>query len=47
MDFISYLRNMVGHEKVIMVVPGYFVLNEKNEVLLQLQSDNAILRTLI
>ncbi|GLV67469.1 DNA mismatch repair protein MutT [Bacillus mycoides] len=40
MDYISYLRNMVGHEKVIMVVAGCFVLNEKNEVLLQLRSDN-------
>ncbi|MGF9963408.1 NUDIX hydrolase [Bacillus rhizoplanae] len=40
MDYISYLRNMVGHEKVIMVAAGCFVLNEKNEVLLQLRSDN-------
>ena len=40
MDYISYLRNMVGHEKVIMVVAGCFVLNKKNEVLLQLRSDN-------
>ncbi|WP_186575983.1 NUDIX hydrolase [Aquibacillus kalidii] len=40
MDYISYLRSMVGHERVIMVVAGALVLNNRNELLLQLRSDN-------
>ncbi|MFD1019826.1 NUDIX hydrolase [Thalassobacillus hwangdonensis] len=40
MDYIEYLRKMVGHSKVIMVVSGVFIFNEKGEVLLQRRSDN-------
>ncbi|WP_053217926.1 NUDIX hydrolase [Virgibacillus senegalensis] len=40
MDYISYLRSMVGHEKVIMVVAGVFVLDEHGRLLLHLRSDN-------
>ncbi|MFP7478054.1 NUDIX hydrolase [Terribacillus saccharophilus] len=40
MDYITYLRNMVGQEKVIMVVAGAFVLNDANELLLQKRKDN-------
>ncbi|MEM5018308.1 NUDIX domain-containing protein [Metabacillus indicus] len=40
MDYINYLRSMVGHEKVIMVAVGAMVFNEKEELLLQLRSDS-------
>lgn len=40
MDYIQHLRSMVGNEKVIMVVAGAFVLDEKNRVLMQKRSDN-------
>jgi 8-oxo-dGTP pyrophosphatase MutT (NUDIX family) len=40
MDYISYLRSMVGHEKVIMVVAGAFVFDSSQRLLLQLRSDN-------
>ncbi|WP_263620737.1 NUDIX hydrolase [Halobacillus yeomjeoni] len=38
-DYIHYLRSMVGKEKVIMTVCGAFVLEEKDRLLLQLRSD--------
>lgn len=41
-DYISYLRNFVGHSKVIMVVAGVFILDEQNRVLLQQRSDNGL-----
>lgn len=40
MDYISYLRSMVGQEKVIMVVAGAFVQNEAGELLLQKRRDS-------
>ncbi|GEN52728.1 NUDIX hydrolase [Halobacillus faecis] len=40
MDYIRHLRSMVGHEKVLMVVAGALVFNEKNELLLQLRADS-------
>ncbi|WP_026568728.1 MULTISPECIES: NUDIX hydrolase [Sediminibacillus] len=40
MDYITYLRSMVGHEKVIMVVAGVFVFDEQDRLLLHLRSDN-------
>lgn len=40
MDYIRHLRSMVGHEKVLMVVAGALVFNEKNQLLLQLRSDS-------
>jgi hypothetical protein len=30
MDYIQYLRSMVGNEKVIMVVAGAFVFDKEN-----------------
>ncbi|MFS0561023.1 NUDIX domain-containing protein [Terribacillus sp. 179-K 1B1 HS] len=39
MDYITYLRNMVGRKKVIMVVAAAFVLNEAGELLLQKRRD--------
>ncbi|SDK18804.1 NUDIX hydrolase [Sediminibacillus albus] len=40
MDYISYLRSMVGHEKVIMVVAGVLVFDQDDRLLLHLRSDN-------
>lgn len=40
MDYIRHLRSMVGHEKVLMVVAGALVFNEKNQLLLQLRTDS-------
>ncbi|MCP8967913.1 NUDIX hydrolase [Ectobacillus ponti] len=40
MDYISYLRSMVGHSKVIMPVAGVFVMDGENRVLLQQRADN-------
>lgn len=39
MDYINYLRSMVGKEKVIMVVAGALVFNEYDQLLLHLRSD--------
>lgn len=39
MDYISYLRGMVGRERVIMVVAGAIV-TEGNNVLLHLRADS-------
>jgi ADP-ribose pyrophosphatase YjhB (NUDIX family) len=40
MDYIQYLRGMVGHSKVILVAAGAFVFDEQNRLLLQKRSDN-------
>ncbi|GAF64680.1 putative phosphohydrolase [Bacillus sp. TS-2] len=40
LDYIKYLRNMVGKEKVIMVVAGAFVFDKENRVLMQRRTDN-------
>lgn len=40
MDYIKYLRGMVGKERVIMVVAGVMVFDEENQILLQLRSDS-------
>jgi 8-oxo-dGTP pyrophosphatase MutT (NUDIX family) len=39
-DYIRYLRDLVGHNKVIMTVAGVFIFDSENKVLLQLRSDN-------
>lgn len=39
-DYIRYIRKLVGHRKVIMVVAGAFVFDSENRLLLQLRSDN-------
>lgn len=39
MDYIRYLRSMVGQQRVIMTVSGVFVLDEQDRILLQLRSD--------
>ncbi|WP_070121799.1 NUDIX hydrolase [Bacillus marinisedimentorum] len=40
MDYISHIRSLVGHEKVIMVVAGAFVFDDENRLLLQQRADN-------
>lgn len=40
MDYIKYLRNMVGKNNVILVAAGAFVLDKKNRLLLHQRSDN-------
>ncbi|WP_394174943.1 NUDIX hydrolase [Guptibacillus hwajinpoensis] len=40
MDYIKHLRSMVGHEKVIMVVAGAMVFDDRNRLLLQLRTDS-------
>jgi ADP-ribose pyrophosphatase YjhB (NUDIX family) len=39
-DYIQDLRRLVGHTKIIMVVAGAFVFNEKHHILLHRRSDN-------
>ncbi|WP_182200839.1 NUDIX hydrolase [Paraliobacillus salinarum] len=40
MDYISYVRNMVGHNPLIMVVCGAIVFDTYDRILLHLRSDN-------
>ncbi len=40
MDYITYVRSMVGHSKIITVVAGAFVFNKENQLLLNKRSDN-------
>lgn len=40
MDYVSYIRNLVGHNKIIMNAGACIVVNEKNELLLQLRGDD-------
>ncbi|MFC7371674.1 NUDIX hydrolase [Fictibacillus iocasae] len=39
MDYITYLRSMVGHSKVIMAACGVLVFDNQNRVLLQLRAE--------
>ncbi len=41
MDYIQYLRNMVGHEPVIMVAAGVIILNAEGELLMQRRADGS------
>ncbi len=41
MDYIRYLRNMVGHEPVIMVAAGVVILNAEGELLMQRRADGS------
>jgi ADP-ribose pyrophosphatase YjhB (NUDIX family) len=40
MDYIKYLKSMVGNEKVLMVVASAIVFDKENRVLMQNRSDN-------
>lgn len=39
-DYIKYLRNFVGENKVIMIAAGVFIFDSCNRILLQLRADN-------
>lgn len=39
MDYISYIRSKVGHDKIILNFSGGILANEKGEILLQLRGD--------
>ncbi|MBF0777308.1 NUDIX hydrolase [Streptococcus cuniculi] len=39
MDYISYIRSKVGHEKIILTFAGGILTNSAGEVLLQLRGD--------
>lgn len=41
MDYIQYLRSMVGRKPVIMVTAGVVILNANNELLLQRRADGS------
>ena len=41
MDYIRYLRNMVGPKPVIMVTAGVVILNSDGELLLQNRADGS------
>lgn len=40
MDYIKYIRNLVGHKEIMAIGVAILVLNEKEEVLLETRSDN-------
>lgn len=40
MDYISYVRSMIGTNPLIMVVCGVIVLDELDQILLHLRADN-------
>ncbi len=39
-DYIKWIRDKVGHEKVILVFAGGCILNQKGEILLQRRGDS-------
>lgn len=40
MDYVTYIRSLVGHNKIIMTAGACIVVNEKQECLLQLRGDD-------
>lgn len=40
MDYIKYIRNIVGHKEIMAIGVAILVSNEKDEVLLETRSDN-------
>ncbi len=40
MDYVKYIRGLVGHHKIIMNAGAVIIYNEKNEILLQLRGDD-------
>lgn len=40
MDYVKYIRGLVGHNKIIMNAAACIVVNENNEILLQLRGDD-------
>ncbi len=42
-DYIKYIRSIVGHKEIMAIGLSAFIINEKEEVLLELRSDNHML----
>ena len=40
MDYVKYIRNLVGNNKIIMTAGAVIIYNEKNEILLQHRGDD-------
>ncbi|MBQ8142962.1 MAG: NUDIX domain-containing protein [Bacilli bacterium] len=41
-DYIPYMRKMIGHERMLSVGLSALIINEKEEVLLEKRSDNGL-----
>ncbi len=46
MDYIKYIREMVGHKPIFLVGAGTIILNQQNQMLLMKRSDNLLWSTL-
>ncbi|MCK5812358.1 MAG: NUDIX domain-containing protein [Clostridiales bacterium] len=46
MDYIKYIRKMVGHKPIFLVGAGTIILNQQNQMLLMKRSDNLLWSTL-
>lgn len=42
MDYIKYIRGMVGHSRIFLNCAGCIICNEKNEILLGMRSDSGM-----
>lgn len=40
MDYVKYIRNLVGHNKIIMNAGAVIIYNDQSEILLQLRGDD-------
>lgn len=40
MDYVTYIRGLVGHHKIIMTAGAVVISNDKNEILLQHRGDD-------
>ena len=40
MDYVKYIRGLVGHSKIIMNAGAVIIYNDNNEILLQLRGDD-------
>ena len=40
MDYIKYIRNLVGHKPIMLTAASVILLNEENQILLQKRVDN-------
>lgn len=40
MDYVKYIRGLVGHQKIVMNAGACIITNENNEILLQLRGDD-------
>ena len=40
MDYVTYIRSLVGHKKIMMNAAGCIIVNDQKEILLQLRGDD-------